>query len=256
MLLDSLSGDERRESEVQEIFAYFFIKEVMKKIIDESVPYSISKDPSKALDITDDDLHKFLGICILTPVCKYSNIRHYWDKTVGVDMIKKALSLNMFEKNRGNLHFNDNSKQVLNKEAGRYDKLYKLRQVLDEVGKKFLSVPMEECLSIDEQMCATRARHRLKQYMPQKPHKWGCKLSVVCGVSGFAYKFEIYTGAENELKDRLHHEPDLGARGNTVVRLCREIPRGVFHKVYFDNYYTSLPLVSYLTEQVPECKEK
>lgn len=30
----------------------------------------------------------------------------------------------------------------------------------------------------------------------KKPHKYGFKLVVLAGVSGFAYNFEIYTGAE------------------------------------------------------------
>lgn len=47
---------------------------------------------------------------------------------------------------------------------------------------------------------------------------------------------------------RLPNEPDLGSSANVVVRLCREIPKNKNHKVYYDNYYTSLPLQVYLAE--------
>ncbi|CAI6355121.1 unnamed protein product [Macrosiphum euphorbiae] len=87
----------------------------------------------------------------------------------------------------------------------------------------------------------------MKQYLPLKPHKWGYKLFVLCGVKGYAYNFEIYTGNENNSLERQQMlEPDLGATGNVVVRLSRVIPRNEHHKLYFDNYYTSIPVMVYL----------
>lgn len=55
---------------------------------------------------------------------------------------------------------------------------------------------------------------------------------------GYAHKFEVYSG-----QDKLPDEPDLGTTGNVVVRLLRGVPRRQNHIVYFDNFYTSLPLV-------------
>ncbi|KAF2889292.1 hypothetical protein ILUMI_16881 [Ignelater luminosus] len=78
-----------------------------------------------------------------------------------------------------------------------------------------------------------------------KPHKWGFKLFILSGVSGLAYKFEIYTGTENRC--RLPNEPDLGTSANIVVRLSRGVPHNQFYRLYFDNYYSSIPLVSYLS---------
>ena len=95
-------------------------------------------------------------------------------------------------------------------------------------------------------MCATKVAHFLKQYLPNKPHKWGFKLYVLCDLSGFAHKFEIYSGQENT--GRLDGEPDIGATGNVVIRLVRGVPRLLNHIVYFDNFYTSLPLVHYLAK--------
>ncbi|KAL4126036.1 hypothetical protein QTP88_010268 [Uroleucon formosanum] len=66
-------------------------------------------------------------------------------------------------------------------------------------------------------------------------------------VKGYAYNFEIYTGNENNSVERQQMlEPDLGATGNVVVRLSRVIPRNEHHKLYFDNYYTSIPVMVYL----------
>uniref|UniRef100_T1HR51 DDE_Tnp_1_7 domain-containing protein n=1 Tax=Rhodnius prolixus TaxID=13249 RepID=T1HR51_RHOPR len=64
----------------------------------------------------------------------------------------------------------------------------------------------------------------------------------------FSYKVEIYSGAENDF-ERPESEPDLGPSANVVVRLCRDVPTGLNHKVYFDNYYTSLSLIDYLKKK-------
>jgi len=62
-------------------------------------------------------------------------------------------------------------------------------------------------------------------------------------LSGFSYNFEMYSGQENNDANRYSWEPDFGASGNVVVRLCRIIPKNMNYNVYFDNYYTSVPLI-------------
>ncbi|XP_060873874.1 piggyBac transposable element-derived protein 3-like [Metopolophium dirhodum] len=104
----------------------------------------------------------------------------------------------------------------------------------------------KEHLAVDEQMCSTKARSSVKVYMPNKPHKWGYKLFVLSGASGFAYNFELFTGQENNSELRNKNEPDLGSSANVVVRLGRVIPKHQNYKLFFDNYYTTLPLLVYL----------
>ncbi|KAF0708051.1 piggyBac transposable element-derived protein 2-like, partial [Aphis craccivora] len=112
-----------------------------------------------------------------------------------------------------------------------------------------LNVPLERDLSIDEQLCATKAHSYLKQYLPLKPHKWGYKFFVMCGSNGFSYRFELYTGQENQDKYRLPSEPDLMANANVVVRLSRIIPENKNHRVFFDNYYTTIPLLTFMAKK-------
>lgn len=168
-----------------------------------------------------------------------------WHPVLGYDTIKNCMCVNSFESIRTNLHFNDNSLQKAPNDPER-DRLYKLRPVIDNINSKFLSVPMRATLSIDEQTCATKTKHHLRLYNPNKPHKWGYKLYVICDDRGFAHKFEIYSG---QAEAPINGEPDLGSTGNVVVRLSREVPRNVNHTIYCDNYYSSLPLFSYIHEQ-------
>lgn len=93
----------------------------------------------------------------------------------------------------------------------------------------------------------TKARHYLKQFLPNRPHKWGYKLFILAGVSGFCSRAEIYSGLENDPLRRAEiGEPDSGPSANIVVRMARSIPTDCHHKLYFDNYYTTLPLLVFL----------
>lgn len=243
-----------------QFFKFFFEDQFMQHIVDETIKYSVAKDPAKPIKFDINGLNKFIGICILTSVVHMPNVRMYWNSVVGLELIKNTLSSKSFENIRSVLHFNDNAL------SNPSDKLYKLRPIIDHLSKKFVSIPMDENLSIDEQICATKARHHLKQYLPLKPHKWGYKLYILCSASGFCYKFEIYTGTENDVDKRLRSEPDLGASSNIVVRLTRNVPVDCGHKVFFDNYYTSVDVVSYLAKKgihslgtvrrnrIPSCK--
>ena len=104
-----------------------------------------------------------------------------------------------------------------------------------------------EHLSIDEQIVPSKGRSCLRQYNPKKQHKWGYKIFVLCGASGFAYDFECYTGrADNSLNDG---EDDCGASGNVVVRLSRSIPRNQNYKLFFDKYFPSPGFELYLAKQ-------
>jgi len=59
------------------------------------------------------------------------------------------------------------------------DRLKKLCPLVDKLRDRFKTVPLEENLSVDEQMTPFKGRHRRKQYLPKKPHKWGYKAFVL-----------------------------------------------------------------------------
>lgn len=235
-----------------QFFKYFITDELLSTITEETNFYSSQINPSKPTNFINYDIQKFLGICIFNSVLSTSNNRDMWNDVIGNDIVKETMSQKSFEKLRSTLHFNDNSKQP-KAEDPNYDKLYKLRPVLDYLNKKFLSIPMNEYLSIDEQICATKIRHHMKQYMKDKPHKWGYKFFVLCGEMGYAYKIELYSGQENDPKYRLNDEPDIGASGNVVIRLAREIPKHQNYKLCFDRYYTSVYLAVYLSKIGTPC---
>lgn len=46
-------------------------------------------------------------------------------------------------------------------------------------------------------MVATKAQIKMKQYMKDKPTKWGLKFFVLADVNGYTVDYKLYTGKTN-----------------------------------------------------------
>ncbi|KAJ8710228.1 hypothetical protein PYW07_009594 [Mythimna separata] len=245
-----------------QFFFYLFPQELIKMISEETNLYQVQNDPNSTFRVTEIDIRQFMGVVYLMSLIRLPRVTNHWNPILGTPIIQDTMPLNKFEKVRQTLHFNDNSKNLPRNDPG-YDRIFKIRPVVESLNAAYKKVPLEEHLCVDEQMCSTKARNVLKRYNPQKPHKWGYKIYVLSGVSGYAYKTEIETGKENIT---LPEEPDLGAASNVVMRLARLIPRHQNYQLYFDNYFTSLRLLEYLAKEgihslgtirrnrIPDCK--
>lgn len=230
-------------------FKYFFNEEVSDLIITESNRYCSQKWPEKQLQLSTTELDQFIGICSLMSVIQMSNTRRYWAPITGNELIKETMPVNKFEKIRQQLHFNDNE-NMLPRGHVNHDRIYKIRPLIDVLIKRFQTVPLEKSLSVDEQLCSTKCKSIIKQYLPNKPHKWGFKLNVLSGShSGFCYVFELFTGCENDARFRLASEKDLGSSANIVIRLLRIVPEFQNYIVCFDNYFSTLPLIAQLSKK-------
>ena len=60
-----------------------------------------------------------------------------------------------------------------------------------------------------------------------------------------AYNFEFYQGKGTGVSE---DHKDLGLGGSIVMRLVEKLPERENFKVYFDNFFTSIPLLIQLKE--------
>ncbi|XP_022906716.2 piggyBac transposable element-derived protein 3-like [Onthophagus taurus] len=183
------------------------------------------------------EMETFLGINIMMGIKRLPRYRDYWSSEIDLNdaFISKLMPLNRFSWLLGNLHLNDNSLQPRRSDPT-FDKLYKLRPFLNSISKNFRSsFKPNPDMAVDESMIKFKGRSCLKQYMPKKPIKRGYKVWVLCDKSGYALKFEIYTGKIGQTVQK-----NLGE--NVVKRLVEEY-QGYNYTVYFDNYFTSYNLM-------------
>ncbi|GFW55576.1 piggyBac transposable element-derived protein 1 [Trichonephila clavipes] len=132
-------------------------------IYEDSKRYTIQKNPSKLLTISENEINQYLGICIYACLVHLPNYRAYWSEELGFDRIKETMHLKKFETIRQYLCFNDNDKH-LSIYYPSHDCLHKIRPLYDELNKHFAKVPLERHLSIDEQICSTKVPDLINRF--------------------------------------------------------------------------------------------
>ncbi|XP_050328491.1 piggyBac transposable element-derived protein 4-like [Bactrocera neohumeralis] len=207
-----------------EFFQFFFDEDLINFIVEQSNILALQKDINKPANITKSEIEQFIGefsvntveklsenlfsgIVLYMSLMKLPSSRHYWDTTVGQEFVRTIMTCNRWENIKRFLHFNNNEDMKSPGEDG-FDKLFKVRPLLNKIREKVLLIPKEEQLVVDEQIIPTKCRHHLKQYIPAKPHKWGFKNFVLSGVSGFSYDFDIFAGAQSDKHPK--GSPNLG----------------------------------------------
>jgi DNA excision repair protein ERCC-6 len=109
---------------------------------------------------------------------------------------------------------------------------------------------LQQNLSIDESMIPYYGRHGAKQFIRGKPVRFGFKMWVLATPLGYAVQFEPYQGARGRQAATC---PGLGMGGSVVIDLVSEIQgEDAFH-LTFDNLFTSLKLVDYLSSKNIAC---
>lgn len=223
-------------------FQYFLTDEMIESIAEFTNLGAKQVNINTSFSVTNIEIRQYVGILLYMSLYRYPNTEEYWG-LYSFESIRTTMTSKRFEAIKKHLRFNDFSK-MRKKQHPDHDPLFKIRPIYNHLNERFDSVPKLARLCVDEQMCSTKMISAFRQYMPAKPHKWGMKLFNLCDTTGFSYRFEVYCGAGDNVV--LPGTPDLGATGNIVVRLSQTIPEFKNHILYFDNFYTSLPLLVYL----------
>lgn len=220
-------------------FFLFFTDDLLRHICTQSNLYASQKNCNLGLD-TEELLVVIRGF-LLSGYAKYRNKRMFWSKENDVPtLLLQSIRCNRFERIQRNLHLNDNTKHDAS------DKLFKLRPLLDMLGTSFKKHGgLDENLSVDESMIPYYGKHYAKQFIRGKPIRFGFKNWAVCSSRGYMVTFQVYTGKENS------RPKEFGLGGSIVLSLINaaEIPEHGGHKVFFDNYFTSLKLLRHLASR-------
>ena len=91
----------------------------------------------------------------------------YWNKTTRIERSSTMMTCNRWEAIKNHLHFNNNDIIL----PDNIDKLFKIHHLLSSLLTKFQSTPIDEQLSLDEQIVPFKGKSSLKQYNPNKPKK-------------------------------------------------------------------------------------
>jgi len=169
----------------------------------------------------------------------------FWNQSEDLHcpLVAKSLSRNKYQEIKSCLHFNDNS--TLNPNIhGKDFKIEPLYKMLNKEFKKFGF--FDENMSVDEQIVKYYGRSSLKQYIRGKPIRFGFKNWILSGEHGYCYHADLYCG-KSDAPDELKH---LGVSSQVVGKMAMLLPDPLNqYQLFFDNYFTSLKLMYFLTEK-------
>ncbi|CAF3853099.1 unnamed protein product [Rotaria sp. Silwood1] len=222
------------ELEPIDYFYSMFGKESITLMTNQSNLYSTQMNPNKPLCVSENEMKRFIGILLMTGVYSFPQQRYFWMNATRVESITSAMSRDRFLQIKRNIHVVDNANQLDSNDPN-FDRAYKVRPLLNIVKENFRKIAKEEKLSADEQIIPFKGRSIMKQHMPKKPHRWGYKMFILAGSdSGICYDFKFYTGKEGK--------PEHGLCTQVVLDLCETVPRSINHKLFCDNFYTTIRL--------------
>ncbi|CAG2227154.1 unnamed protein product [Mytilus edulis] len=220
-------------------FNTFFTTEMISKLVQETNLNARRKQQLAGRNDTNwtetdfAEMSAYLGILILMGIIQVPDYKLLWstNKFLANGGVKEVMPVKRYEKLTQYLHVNE-------PEADSTDKLARIRPILDSVLERCrVANKPRQNQSIDEAMIPYKGRFSAKQYVPSKPVKWGIKLIF----SGYCHEFDVYLGKgsnPNNGKSLSYH---------VITKLSEEL-KGKFHHVYFDSFFTSIPLALNLLE--------
>lgn len=173
----------------------------------------------------------------------HRNLEDFWriDGT-GMDIFAATMSAKRFMFLLTCLRF-DNIENRAERQA--VDKLAPIRAVFDKfVNNCQQAYSPSEYLTLDEKLESFRGRCSFRQYIPNKPAKYGIKIqALVDSKTFYTLNMEVYTGKQPDGPFQLSNSPK-----DIALRMIEPISRS-HRNVTFDNWYTSFELIQELFEK-------
>ncbi|XP_048488144.1 piggyBac transposable element-derived protein 3-like [Plutella xylostella] len=223
------------ETPVQ-FFELFFDEEVIKLLRSETKKNAIEKG-KHAFCVTTTEIKHFIAILLLSGYNSVSRYRMYWEHRVDCSFptVAALMSRNRFEDLLQFFHAADNNNLDPN------DKFAKVRPLWKLLNARWVKYyPGDKNLSIDESMIPNYGKHGTKPHIHGKPIRFGYKNCSICTRLGYLINGELYQGASTG-----NTHPELGVGASVVLDLISKLPQGSY-SFYFDNFFTSLPLLDEL----------
>lgn len=218
-----------------EYFSKYWSESLTRYVVNMTNLYAVENGSSFRIDA--DDLEMYLGILIRMGVAPLPRYDMYWSNDFRLPAIASHMARDKFKNINRFIHFADNDEIIRDRDDPKYDRLFKVRPLLHFIRGNCLKMFQEQRHSIDEQIVPFKGKTRLRQYVPNKPHKWGFKIISRNGTDGFTHDFFIYDGKSQEVADSCGY-----VSGDMVLKLCETLPSQKNHIVYFDNYFNFLEL--------------
>lgn len=193
-----------------DFFKVFFTEDLIHGIVSETNLYAqqfLDQNPASSFarwtPVDPSEMRTYFGLVLHMGLLKKPKIRQYWSTEIlySTRLHRMAMTRTRFEAIQKFLHYNDNAK-CPPRDDPTYDRLYKVRPVIDHFNAKFSEVYVpDKCVAIDESLVHYKGRLRFRQYLPSKRARYGIKMYKLCeSTSGYTHKFRVYEGKDSRIE--------------------------------------------------------
>jgi len=229
-----------------QLFQLFFTNSVLETIVKNTNSYGANRSSSGKkfhwVPLTVSEFLAYISLVLYMGLVKVKTYANYWArKTIyNFPYPQSVMSRCRFLAISWNLHLCNLEEDLQNsRKRGTpdYDKLFKIKPLYSDILTSCMTyLQPGRQVSVDERMVASKARVGFKQYMKDKPTKWGFKLFVLAdSTCGYTWNFFVYEGKGSLVKGK-------GLSYDSVMHLLNTPLLGQGYKVYVDNFYSSLTL--------------
>ena len=222
-----------------DFFRLFFTVDIVQKMCDWTNDYADSVgEQRKSLyarwtKVDLDEFYRFIGLLMYMSWVRVPRFCQYWSEDTLLNGLwaRRFMSVWRYKCLMSFLKVNDVNKENPN------DKLTKIRTLNDYIRRKCMKLfqPYQN-IAIDERMVKNKGRYGFRQYIRDKPTKWGMKLWVLAdSKTGYTYTFDVYLGKTNE-------SSKFGLAYDVVMNLVKSLTNQGYH-LFFDNFYTGVQLM-------------
>ena len=230
-----------------EFFKLFFSVEIIKAICTHTNAYAwkviankphYGKSDGSWKETCPEEIERLIAIMIYFGLVKVNTTYRYWSvKTIYHGLwARQIMSRERFNALMGVLHVVDPNTE------NPQEKLRKVSSFIQAFKDKCQSLyqPFQQ-IAIDERMVKSKHRTGIRQYIRNKPTKWGIKMWVLADSSNaYTYDFDVYIG---KAAGRKVSEWGLGY--DVVMKLIATLlDQG--YQLFIDNFYTSPILLKHL----------